>query len=1405
MNHSSQAPGAVFSSDAPASRGLRLWARTTRWLLWLVVALWGLGLLTWVALHAVIVPRIDSWRPELQRWASDALGVPVTIGDIRATNRPDTPFSLPPFMPAFELSGVRLLDAQGRPALELPRVQASVSVRSLWRLGFEQIVIDAPVLDVRRTPDGEFEVAGLALGGPSRGGGGADWFFDQTEFAVRGGTLRWTDELRAAPPLALSAVDLVVRNGAREHRWRLDATPPADWGDRFTLQGQLREPLLTTGRQADDMPWARWSGQLHASLPRVDVQRLQAYLPTDLPALPGLVVRGGRGQLQLWADVDDGRFSGLQADVDLRSVDVRLGPELPPLALTYITGRLQAQWSGPGWRVATDDLRFLTREDVAWTGGQFSLARLPAGPLARGSTLTGHTELSASGIELAAVAALAERLPLPVGVRQWVQKLQPAGRVQNLQARWDGPDLAGLKASGQVQGLSLAGDAAPNPGGAETTGAADAAPPSIGRPGIEGATISFDLQRDRGSARLSVQDGALWLPGVFEEARLPLSRLDAQTRWRIDGERIEVDLDEVQVANPDARGQIKARWTTTPGARGQARFPGVLDLTATLEQADLTRVHRYLPLTVGAEARRYVRESVRAGTGSAVTFRVQGDVDRLPSDARSGTFRIAARLQGLDMDYLPAFLQDAGTPAWPGLRRMSGDLVLDRLSLRIDQITGSVQDAPGVQLQRGRLAIDRLSRNGVLTAQADVQGPAPAQLGFVQRSPLGGLMQGALDGARITGTAQTRFQLSVPLDNAGATRAQGQVKLAGNDLQISPALPPLARLRGQLDFTETGFNVPTAQARLLGGDVSFSGGLRPDAQGGSRMALRGQGTLTAEALRGAGLGPLSKLAQSASGSLSYTAQVGLRGGAPELQFSSNLQGLALALPAPLAKVAESSWPLRVDLAVTEVAGASGPEAGRALADRLALRWTSPAGPVLDARIERQREGAGWTLRRGVLAAGTTAGEPGALPEQGVLVRLHTPQIDLDVWQAALGGIWPVTTETREPASADAGAWLPDRLELRTERLRVGGRDFQRLQVDASRDSTLWRAVVQSEEVAGRIDYRPGTSRNPGQVTARLSRLILAREARSEVERLLDQPNSVPALDLSIEDLRWGSRSLGRIELQAVNRGAPLRQPEWRLTRLNATVPEARLTATGNWVPLGNAPGAGQGAGQRRTAIAFQLAVDDAGRLLDRMGREGTVRGGQGRLDGNVGWIGSPLSPDLSTLSGLMSVDIERGQFLQIEPGAGRLLGVLSLQSLPRRLVLDFRDVFSQGFAFDFFRGQGQIEQGVLSTRNLQMKGVNAAVFMEGSADLVRETQDLQVFVVPEINAGAASLLAATVNPVVGIGTLLAQLVLRQPLRSATTQEFRVTGSWADPQVQKVDRSAAAPVLAPASAPVNPLQ
>jgi uncharacterized protein YhdP len=70
--------------------------------------------------------------------------------------------------------------------------------------------------------------------------------------------------------------------------------------------------------------------------------------------------------------------------------------------------------------------------------------------------------------------------------------------------------------------------------------------------------------------------------------------------------------------------------------------------------------------------------------------------------------------------------------------------------------------------------------------------------------------------------------------------------------------------------------------------------------------------------------------------------------------------------------------------------------------------------------------------------------------------------------------------------------------------------------------------------------------------------------------------------------------------------------------------------------------------------------------------------------------------------------------------------------------------------------------------------------------LVRETQDLKVVVVPEINAGTASLYMATINPLIGLTSYLAQMVLSKPLVRASTSEFHVDGTWSDPRVSKVD-------------------
>jgi uncharacterized protein YhdP len=225
--------------------------------------------------------------------------------------------------------------------------------------------------------------------------------------------------------------------------------------------------------------------------------------------------------------------------------------------------------------------------------------------------------------------------------------------------------------------------------------------------------------------------------------------------------------------------------------------------------------------------------------------------------------------------------------------------------------------------------------------------------------------------------------------------------------------------------------------------------------------------------------------------------------------------------------------------------------------------------------------------------------------------------------------------------------------------------------------------------------------------------------------------------------------------------------------------------------------------RRRTAMKFKLDIANAGALLERFAMPGVVRNGQGKIEGRIGWMGSPITFDYPSMSGDLNINVENGQFLKTDPGIAKLFGVLSLQSLPRRLALDFRDVFSEGFAFDFLRGDVTIEQGIARTNNLQMKGVNAAVVMEGQADIAQETQLIKVLVVPEINAGSASLIASAINPLVGLSSFLAQLVLRGPLMDAATQEFLIDGTWIDPRVTKVGQHPAAPASAPPKAGVSP--
>jgi len=181
-----------------------------------------------------------------------------------------------------------------------------------------------------------------------------------------------------------------------------------------------------------------------------------------------------------------------------------------------------------------------------------------------------------------------------------------------------------------------------------------------------------------------------------------------------------------------------------------------------------------------------------------------------------------------------------------------------------------------------------------------------------------------------------------------------------------------------------------------------------------------------------------------------------------------------------------------------------------------------------------------------------------------------------------------------------------------------------------------------------------------------------------------------------------------------------------------------------------------------------------------------VRRGTAKLHGALAWPGSPQDFDYPQLSGNIVLEATKGQFVKLEPGIGKLFGILSLQALPRRITLDFRDIFSDGFAFDEILGGVDISRGVATANNFRIRGPSAHVVMKGEVDLGKETQKLRVKITLSLSDAASIAGALIGGPIAGVAAFLAQKMLKDPLDKMASYEYDVTGTWADPQVSKIE-------------------
>jgi uncharacterized protein (TIGR02099 family) len=848
------------------------------------------------------------------------------------------------------------------------------------------------------------------------------------------------------------------------------------------------------------------------------------------------------------------------------------------------------------------------------------------------------------------------------------------------------------------------------------------------QPGIANLSGTIDANERGGSADVASRHLALTLPGIYEQP-LGFDTFEAGASWRVEQDGLKLKVGSAGFANSHAAGTASVEY------HSQADGPGWIDLSAQLTRGDGRHVIDYLPLGVTAEARTWVRNSVLAGNITDAKFKLHGNLRDFPFDNdKGGVFRIDANVTDAALDY---------APGWPKIEHIRGLLTFHGLRI---EVSSDGSDTLGVQLGKVNVAIPDMTQTRLL-----VQGEAYDQtqdfLRYIEASPVLTMTDSLTEGMRANGNGRLSLQLDLPLARLADTKVNGEFEFVDDQLAWSPDMPTLDRVKGKLYFSEKELRASGITAEMLGGPANIVIGSTA-----GRVQVTARGTADLAALRKRySMG----LARQLSGRTDWLLNLNLRHN-NDLQWTleSSLKGAVLDLPAPFAKAANENVALKVvkvtndrqpdllvanygRLAQLQVRRSGGPKTS---IDRVALSFN-------DARVEPDRPGL-WLSGR-------------------------LDHLDADRWLALQPWQWA------------GGETIPASLPLGGSDLQIGsltlfGKRFADLRVGAGTQEQTWQLQLQSAEVAGTVSWSASTAASPnGKIVARLQRLKIPATAGAEAsaKKVTDAAVSEakvrsgwPAVDFVAESMLSKDRELGKLELQAHPDGA-----DWAIERFALGSPDGSLQASGRWHTDPR---------NESTTVDVAINVKDASGYLGRFGYPNAVKGAATTLKGQLSWQGGPQDFDYPSLNGELNVDTKKGQFTKIDPGLGKLLGVLSLQSLPRRISLDFRDVFSEGFAFDEIAGDVHIKNGVMRTDDFKLVGPAAHVELTGEANLAAETQNLKVKVMPSLSTGVSLGAALVVNPLVGGALLLGQKALKDPIERMFAYEYRVTGTWSDPHVEK---------------------
>jgi uncharacterized protein (TIGR02099 family) len=811
---------------------------------------------------------------------------------------------------------------------------------------------------------------------------------------------------------------------------------------------------------------------------------------------------------------------------------------------------------------------------------------------------------------------------------------------------------------------------------------------------------------------------------------LPIDTADGRITWQQTDQRLELASEALRITNRDLA--LTANFAFDMPVQGAPAINLMLDL----EHASLDRVSYYLPARkMPASGVAWLDRSLRAGVIRNGTVRVKGRLDQLPFDQGEGVLEVRLPVTQARLEY---------HPGWTAVTDLEAQVNFTGRAMDITGHTGAIR-SPGIEQVTAR--IKDLAKPE-LQILGDVRGSLAVMLAELGSSPLGVTYGGLVDRASTSGAASLGLDIQVALWKPHApVEVSGTIGLDRNDLRLADADLALESISGQLAFDNNGVSGKGLKARLFGKPASIRVWNEPRK---STVYVQLDGRFGLLERFGGDSGMLRK---AVDGSSDWRILLGVHGAAARgqqasigLTISSSLDGTTIKLPAPFGKQGDAVRELSFTVDNVE-----------SREKILQVKY----GDILQGLLKLGAGKQGIQLQQGAISVGGASPE---LPDSKVLlVAGRLARLDPAEWQPFV--------------AADAAApVLPLKIDLTVDELDVAGWLLHDVNMQIQSAGLAREIKVNGPSIAGDIQLQDSGGRLQ-RVVMNLEKLKLQPPEPDQSRETLDlSPADMPDLQVVVRNLVYDRAALGSFEMLAEKQT----NDSLVIKRLSLSSRALKLNLTGDWKQID---------GKQWSTVDMVISDGDMEKLLEMFGYQQSIKGG--RLSGTmrIAWAGAPWMFSPARADGKVRLSIKDGQLVDVEPGAtGRVVGLLSVSSLPRRLTLDFSDLFADGFSFDTIEGSFLVDSGNAYTNDLVVDGPAARIEISGRVGLADKDYDQLVSVTPYIKSGLSIAGALAGGPAVGAVMIVAETLLKDqldPLNKLARKQYTVTGPWTDPVVTKV--------------------